>query len=89
MSIVWVFSVVDASKIIPFLYVGGRNEHLYRRFAAVVICLIVVVGIALGSVAWALKNYYFLSEELSHVDQPKIQYVHKFIQHERDKIAQL
>ena len=79
MSIVWIFGVVDASKIIDFLYVGGREEYIYRRFAAFVICLIVVAGIALGSVAWALRNHYFPSEELSHVAQSKIQHVYRFI----------
>ena len=79
MSIVWVFGVVDASKITDFLYVGGREEYIYRRFATFVICLIVVAGIALGSVVWALRNHYLPSEELSHVAQPKIQHVHRFI----------
>ncbi len=75
MSIVWIFGVVDASKITNLLYVGGN----YRHFATLVICLIVVAGIALGSVAWALRNHYFPSEELSHVAQPKIQHVYRFI----------
>ncbi len=79
MSIVWMFGVVDASKITNLLYVGGRDEHIYRRFATLVICLIVVAGIALGFIIWALRNHYLPSEEPSHVAQPKIQHVHRFI----------
>jgi len=75
MSIVWVFGIVDASKITNLLYVGGS----YRRFATLVICLIVVAGIALGFIIWALRNHYLPSEEPSHVAQPQIQHVHRFI----------